>query len=70
MQDDFDASQVSTQQRLVFDHMSAHNRLGASIFWLRRQGLIGGEQVAVEDWQHKRDGTNRGIVEVVVDDPE
>ena len=25
---------------------------------------LGGEQAAIEDWQIKRDGTRRGIVEV------
>lgn len=38
--------------------------VGASIFWLRRFAAIGGEQTAIEDWQFKRDGTRRGIVEV------
>jgi hypothetical protein len=37
---------------------------GASIFWVRRAGALGGEQAAIEDWQIKRDGTRRGIVEV------
>jgi hypothetical protein len=27
---------------------------------------IGGEQAAIADWQIKRDGTQRGIVEITV----
>lgn len=25
---------------------------------------VGGEQAAIEDWQIKRDGTERGVVEI------
>ncbi len=35
-----------------------------SIFWMRRMAAIGGEQAAIKDWQIKRDGTQRGIVEI------
>jgi hypothetical protein len=38
---------------------------GASIFWVRRMAALGGEAVAIEDWQIKRDGTRRGIVEII-----
>jgi len=53
---------------ILFDHMAAHNYLGASIFWVRRLAALGGEQTAIEDWQHKRDGTRRGIIEIVEHD--
>jgi hypothetical protein len=35
------------------------------VFWLRRLAALGGEEQAIADWQIKRDGTFRGIVEIV-----
>jgi len=32
-----------------------------------RLAAIGGEEAAIQDWQIKRDGTERGIVEVKVE---
>ena len=55
---------------IIFDHLAGQNVEGASIFWIRRQAAIGGEQAAVEHWQLKRDKTRRGIVEVINDDSE
>jgi len=52
---------------MVFDHQTAQNVEGASVFWIRRMAAIGGEQTAVEHWQIKRDKTRRGIVEVIGD---
>ena len=49
----------------VFDHALAHDRLGASIFWVRVMAALGGEQAAVEYWQVTRGGGQRGIVEIV-----
>jgi hypothetical protein len=64
MEDSFDVSQLTGAASVVFRQSTAQNWLGASIFWLRRFAAIGGEQAAIEDWQFKRDGTRRGIVEV------
>jgi hypothetical protein len=64
MEDTFDVSKVTGETALLFDHLAAHNFEGASIFWVRRVGALGGEQAAVEDWQFKRDGSRRGLVEV------
>lgn len=64
MEDSFEVSQVTGAASVVFRQSTAQNWLGASIFWLRRFAAIGGEQTAIEDWQFKRDGTRRGIVEV------
>jgi len=64
MADDFDVSKVTGETAILFDHLAAQNYEGASIFWVRRAGALGGEQAALEDWQIKRDGTRRGIVEV------
>ncbi len=65
MADTFDVSQVGGETELLFDHMIADAYFGASIFWVRRMAALGGEAVAIEDWQIKRDGTRRGIVEII-----
>jgi hypothetical protein len=31
---------------------------------MRQMAAIGGQQAEIEDWQIKRDGTERGIVEI------
>ena len=64
MNDDFDVSKVTGEAAILFDHLAAQNYEGASVFWVRRAGALGGEQAMIEDWQIKRDGTRRGIVEV------
>ena len=56
------------EARLLFDHGAAQNLLGASVFWLRRQAAIGGEDETVKHWQIKRDGAKRGIVELIMND--
>jgi len=68
MEDSFDASQLSGEAAIVFNHLWAQAYFGASIFWLRRVSALGGEQDAVEYWQTKRDGARRGVVEVKADD--
>ena len=64
MDDAFDVSKVTGETAILFDHPAAQNYAGASVFWLRRLAALGGERSAIEDWQFKRDGTRRGIVEV------
>ena len=68
MGDSFDSSGVRGEAAIVFDHLAVQNVEGASVFWIRRQAAIGGEQDVVEYWQTKRDKTQRGIVEVISDD--
>jgi hypothetical protein len=68
MDDGFDLNDVRGEAAIVFDNLAAHNVEGASVFWIRRVATIGGEQVAIEHWQIKRDKTLRGIVEVIGDD--
>ena len=70
MEDTFDSKQVRGEAAIIFDHLAGQNVEGASIFWIRRQAAIGGEQAAVEHWQLKRDKTRRGVVEVINDDSE
>jgi hypothetical protein len=65
MDDNFDMGSLVGEARLLFvDHGSAQDHFGASVFWMRRMAAIGGEQAAIEDWQIKRDGMERGILEI------
>jgi hypothetical protein len=70
MEDTFDSNHVRGEAAIIFDHLAGQNVEGASVFWIRRQAAIGGEQAALEHWQLKRDKTRRGIVEVINDDSE
>jgi hypothetical protein len=65
MEDTFDMGQLTGETRVLFDHAAAQARFGASVFWLRRIAALGGEEQAVAGWQIKRDGTRRGIIEIV-----
>ena len=65
MEDTFDRNQLTGAAWLLFDHAFAQTHFGASVFWLRRLAAFGGEEATLEDWQTKRDGSQRGIVEIV-----
>ncbi len=65
MDDDFVADPFSGDTRLLFDHAVSQAHFGASIFWVRQFAALGDPKTFVEDWQIKRDGTRRGIVEVI-----
>jgi hypothetical protein len=65
MENDFNLDVMTGEARLLFDHAAADTFFGASVFWIRRLAAIGGEQSAIEYWQIKRDGTERGIVEII-----
>ena len=64
MEDTFDASQLTGEARLIFEHAGAQAHFGASVFWLRRLAALNGEQGTIEYWQIKRNGSQRGIVEI------
>ncbi|MDA0812742.1 MAG: hypothetical protein O3C21_10180 [Verrucomicrobia bacterium] len=64
MDDGFDFTRLDLETRLLFEHAPAQAHFGCSVFWIRRLAAIGGEESAIEDWQIKRDGTFRGIVEI------
>jgi len=68
MENTFDVSQVSGEAALIFDHVVTQNYEGASIFWIRRLAALEGEEATVAYWQLKRDGSQRGIIEVVNND--
>jgi hypothetical protein len=65
MEDTFDLASVTGEAALVFQHLEAHVHFGASVFWTRRSAALGGEQAIVEYWQVRREGGQRGIVEIV-----
>ncbi|HKV39665.1 MAG TPA: hypothetical protein VJX67_10655 [Blastocatellia bacterium] len=65
MDNSFEVGGVTGDAAVIFDHGAAQNYEGASIFWIRQMAAIGGEDEAVKYWQIKRDGKQRGIVEVV-----
>ena len=67
MEDTFDLTVVTGEVAGVFQHMEAHARFGASVFWTRRSGAIGGEQAMIEYWQVRREGGQRGIVEILLE---
>lgn len=64
MEDAFAPQRLTGETVIIFDHLAAQEYEGASVFWLKKSGALGGEQSAIEDWQVKRDKTRRGIVEV------
>jgi hypothetical protein len=65
MKDTFDMGQLTGETRILFDHAAAQAHFGASVFWLRRLAALGGEEQAIAGWQIKRDGSCRGIIEIV-----
>jgi hypothetical protein len=69
MEDSFSVASLVGEATVLFDHSAAEARFGASIFWLRRQMALGGEDATVEHWQIKRDGNRRGIIEIVGEEP-
>jgi len=66
MDDAFRLEDCPIESRGLFDHALAQARYGASIFWVRPGMLI---EESIDDfiayWQIQRDGSKRGIVEVV-----
>lgn len=70
MKDDFDENSLKGNVRGIFNHLNSEKEFGASIFWSRRQFILGNIQLFVEDWQIKDDKTRRGIVEVSENDKE
>ena len=67
MADAFRLEQCPMESRGLFDHAVAQARFGASVFWMRPAMLIG-ENVDefISYWQVKRDGSKRGIVDVIL----
>lgn len=70
MDDAFDAGKLEGETALLFNHLATQNYEGASIFWIRRLAILDSEEETVTHWQIKRDGTRRGVVEVIENDSE
>lgn len=62
---DFRLESVSRESRTLFSHPDAEARFGASVFWVR-EGMLPEELMRsfLQVWQRKRDGTERGILEI------
>ncbi len=66
MSEGFVLEEAPRESRTVFSHADADARFGASVFWVRRGILPDAEMPAfVQFWQTRRDGTKRGILEVI-----
>ena len=70
MQDDLDEQDYDPAVFPLFDHPRAHREFGASLFAIR-PGFIVGETADefIAHWQIKRDLGQRGIVEIVEEQP-
>lgn len=65
MRNDFRSEGCPAESSVLFDHTRANNELGASIFWVRPDMLLGEPlEQFLTFWQIKRDGRRRGIVEI------
>ena len=65
MRDDFQVGSCEEETGKLFDHVSATEEFGASIFWMRPSMLIlESLDDFINHWQIKRDRTRRGVVEV------
>jgi uncharacterized protein DUF6932 len=65
MRDDFRSETCPRESSVLFDHARAHDELGASVFWVRPEMLLGEPlEQFLAFWQTKRDGRRRGIVEI------
>ena len=67
MDDAFRLEECPIESQGLFNHAVAQARYGVSIFWIR-PGLLIDESIEdfIDYWQLKRDGSNRGIVEVIL----
>jgi len=65
MGNDFAPESCAAESLLLFDHARADEELGASVFWARPEMLLGEPlEEFLAHWEHKRDGSRRGIVEI------
>jgi predicted nucleotidyltransferase len=65
MRNDFRSEDCPAEAAVLFDHARAQDELGASVFWVRPDMLLGEPlEQFLAFWQIKRDGRRRGVVEV------
>ena len=66
MKNEFRSENCPGELAVLFDHARANDELGASIFWLRPDMLLGEPlEQFLAFWHTKRDGRRRGVVEIV-----
>ncbi|MGH8512423.1 MAG: DUF6932 family protein [Gammaproteobacteria bacterium] len=68
MDADFEVEHCPRESQTLFSHADADARFGASVFWLR-EGMLPDEvmQDFFDVWQTNRDGSKRGMLEVIND---
>jgi hypothetical protein len=65
MRNAFRSEACPAESAVLFDHARAQDDLGASVFWVRPDMLLGEPlEQFLAFWQTKRDGRRRGVVEV------
>jgi hypothetical protein len=65
MRSGFATENCPADSLVLFDHARADEELGASIFWIRPEMLLGESlEQFLSHWERKRDGSRRGIVEI------
>jgi hypothetical protein len=65
MRNEFRSEDCPAESSVLFDHARANDELGASVFWIRPDMLLGESLEAFfAFWQTKRDGRRRGVVEI------
>ena len=65
MRSDFATESCPADSLALFDHARADAELGASVFWVRPEMLLGESlEQFLAHWERKRDGRRRGIVEI------
>lgn len=65
MRNDFRSEDCPAGSSVLFDHVRASDELGASVFWIRPDMLLGEPlEQFLAFWQTKRDGRRRGVVEI------
>ena len=65
MHNEFDIGALTGEARLAFDHAIAQAHFGVSVFWLRQLAALPDEEHAIANWAIKRDGSVRGLVEII-----
>jgi hypothetical protein len=62
---DFVLEECPAEYLVLFDHARADDELGASVFWIRPEMLLGEPlEQFLAHWEWKRDGSRRGTVEI------
>ncbi len=65
MRNEFRSEECPAETAVLFDHARADDELGASVFWVRPDMLLGEPlEQFLAFWQTKRDGRRRGVVEI------